>query len=160
MCIALDTLWLAYFGHCPEAKLVHSVESTDLNSTRLIANLHAHHKQNPALLSAHHDSELNISHFYAICQLQYCNSYSCQSIVSDSCHGSWLVKLILLFEEMFTMSFSIMSSFHQMIWSLKLCVFQKSIEPCLESTKKLPQTPNHSKNLSCEILGQKAKSNY
>ena len=30
MCIALDTLWLAYFGHCPEAKLIHSVESTDL----------------------------------------------------------------------------------------------------------------------------------
>ena len=30
MCIALDTLWLVYFGHCPEAKLIHSVESTDL----------------------------------------------------------------------------------------------------------------------------------
>ena len=30
MYIALDTLWLAYFGLCPEAKLVHSVESTDL----------------------------------------------------------------------------------------------------------------------------------
>ena len=32
MCIALDMLWLAYFGHCPEAKLIHSVESTDLIS--------------------------------------------------------------------------------------------------------------------------------
>ena len=25
-------LWLAYFGHCPEAKLIHGVESTDLKS--------------------------------------------------------------------------------------------------------------------------------
>ena len=34
MCIALDTLRLVYFGHCLEAKLILSVESTDLNNVK------------------------------------------------------------------------------------------------------------------------------